>query len=227
MSGFVVYAGGMNRLRAYGGSACVLWAVLLVGCSSDVDGTATAPLATVDTNPPSVVRATTPSPTTTPTPSSSSPSSSSSRPSSTSTTAPPTADASRFEGNSGFYYFTTPSGKFECAAFVTDTSIVGCHGEFPSTAPLVEGSGAPDSRVAPNTIELTAGSPARFLSSGDPRFHRFDGTARALPYGETLSIPGSGSSNGVMCRVEEKTGVSCSDQVGHGFTVSDSAFELK
>lgn len=111
--------------------------------------------------------------------------------------------------------------------FVTETSVAGCHGEFPSTAPRVEGSGAPDSRVAPNTIELTAGSPARFLSSGDPRFHRFDGTARALPYGETLSIPGSGSSNGLTCRVEEMSGVSCSDQVGHGFTVSDSAFELK
>ncbi|KZF11524.1 hypothetical protein A2J03_19510 [Rhodococcus sp. EPR-157] len=212
----------MNRLRAYGGSACAFCAVLLAGCSSAVDGTATAPLATVDTDPPSVVRTTSPTPSTTGTPSSSS-----SQPSRTTTTAPPTAEPSRFEGSDGFYYFTSPSGKFECAVFVTDTSIAGCHGEFPSTAPRVEGSSAPDSRVAPNTIELTAGSPARFLSSGDPRFHRFDGTARALPYGETLSIPGSGSSNGVMCRVEEKTGVSCSDQVGHGFTVSDSAFELK
>lgn len=110
---------------------------------------------------------------------------------------------------------------------VTDTSVAGCHGDFPSNAPRVEGSGAPGTAVAPNTIELTAGSPARFLSSGDPRFHRFDGTAQPLPYGETLSIPGSGSSNGLTCRVDERAGVSCSDQVGHGFTVSDSAFELK
>lgn len=218
----------MNRLRAAGGATCAVFAVVLAGCSSSVDGSATAPLATVDTNPPSVVRTAAPSTSpdvTTPAPSSTTTSSPPEAP--TTSTPPPTADASSYEGRSGFYYFTSPTGKFECGIFVTETSIAGCHGEFPSTAPKVEGSGAPESTVAPNTVELIAGSPARFLSSGDPRFHRFDGTARALPYGETLQIPGSGSSNGLICRVEEKTGVSCSDQVGHGFTVSDSAFQLE
>lgn len=216
----------MNRLGGYGILACAVFAVILAGCSGEVDGTATAPLATVDTDPPSVISTTMPLPTTsTPSSTSTSPPSPSS-PSST-TRPPATADSSRFEGAHGFYYFSSPSRKFECAVFITDTSIAGCHGEFPSTAPRVEGSGAPGSKVAPNTIELTAGSPARFLSSGDPRFHRFDGTARALAYGERLSIPGSGSSNGLTCMVEEKTGVTCSDGSGHGFTVSDSAFELK
>jgi hypothetical protein len=218
----------MYRRWVLGRSTAALFLLVLAGCSSNVDGSATAPLATVDTNPPSVIRTTTPStPSTTTT---QPPTTTTTTPSTTPPTtspAPQTVDASRFEGGSGFYYFTSPSGKFECAIVVTETSVAGCHGDFPPTAPRVEGSGAPDSAVAPNTIELTAGSPARFLSSGDPRFHRFDGTARALAYGDTLAVPGSGESNGLSCRVDEKTGVTCRDQVGHGFTVSDSAFRLE
>ncbi|SNS85526.1 hypothetical protein [Rhodococcoides kyotonense] len=217
----------MYRRQVHGCTAAAVFAVLLAGCGGSVDGSATAPLATVDTDPPSVVRTTTPHVTTTP-PSTTAPSTTSPTTSTTTTTsAPRTADASRFQAQPGFYFFTSPSGKFECGIAVTDTSVAGCHGDFPSTAPRVEGSGAPGSTVAPNTVELTVGSPARFLSSGDPRFHRFDGAAAALDYGDTLSIPGSGESNGLYCRVDEKTGVTCRDQVGHGFTVSDSAFELK
>lgn len=215
----------MNRVRVVGSLVVAVLALVLASCGSSTDGTATAPLATVDTNPPSVIRTTArtttsaaPTPTTTAPPSTTT---------ATTTTSVPTADPSRYEGDAGFYYFTTPTGKFECGIFVTESSVAGCHGDFPSTAPKVEGSGAPNSTVAPNTIELTVGSKARFLSSGDPRFHRFDGPALALPYDEVLAIPGSGSSNGVSCRVEEKTGVTCLDQVGHGFTVSDSAFEVK
>ncbi len=217
----------MNRLRAYGAAVAAASALVLSGCGSDVDGSATAPLATVDTDPPSVVRtppATPPSPTTSAaptTPASTTPD----KP--TTSSPPPTADPSQYKSTAGYFYFATPSGKFECAIVVTETSVAGCHGEFPRSAPRVEGSGAPESSVAPNTIEITAGSPARFLSSGDPRFHRFDGTAKELPYGLTLAVPGSGRSNGLECRVEKSSGVTCLDQVGHGFTVSDSAFELK
>ncbi|WP_207890909.1 hypothetical protein [Rhodococcus sp. Eu-32] len=217
----------MYRRRALGRSTAALFLLVLAGCSSSVDGSATAPLATVDTNPPSVIRTTTPStPPVTTTQAPTTTTTSSTAPTTTSK-APPTADASAYEGQPGFYFFTSPSGKFECAIVVTETSVAGCHGDFPPTAPRVEGSGAPGSTVAPNTVELTAGSPARFLSSGDPRFHRFDGPARALAYGETLAVPGSGESNGLSCRVDEKAGVSCRDQVGHGFTVSDSAFRLE
>ncbi|OZE97399.1 hypothetical protein [Rhodococcoides fascians] len=220
----------MTRVRIYAGAACGLAAVVMSGCSTQSSGNATAPLATVNTDPPSVVRTTTPSAATTPpsTPVPTTPAPTTRLPSTTiSTAAPAIADPSRYEGLSGFYYFISPTGKFECAVFITDASVAGCHGEFPSNAPRVEGSGAPDSLVAPNTVELTAGTAARFLSSGDPRFHRFDAIATPLPYGETLSIPGSGTSNGITCRVDELAGVSCVDQVGHGFTVSDTAFELK
>ncbi|WP_176224989.1 hypothetical protein [Rhodococcus sp. 1168] len=216
----------MNRPRAYGAAVAAASFLVLAGCGSDVDGSATAPLATVDTDPPSVVRttsATRPSPTT----SAATTTTESTTPvKSTTSSPPPTADPSQYEGTAGFFYFTSPSGKFECSIVVTETSVAGCHGEFPRSAPRVAGSGAPESSVAPNTVEITAGSPARFLSSGDPRFHRFDGAAKELPYGLTLAIPGSGRSNGLECRVEESSGVTCLDQVGHGFTVSDKAFEL-
>ncbi|ORI17137.1 hypothetical protein BJD99_02235 [Rhodococcus sp. 1163] len=217
----------MNRLRACGAAVGAASALVLSGCGSDVDGSATAPLATVDTDPPSVVRttpATAPSPTTSAAPTTNT-STTPDKP--TTSSPPPTADPSQYKSTAGFFYFTSPSGKFECAIVVTETSVAGCHGEFPRSAPRVAGSGAPESSVAPNTVEITAGSPARFLSSGDPRFHRFDGTAKELPYGLTLAVPGSGRSNGLECRVEESSGVTCLDQVGHGFTVSDKAFELK
>ncbi|QCB52148.1 hypothetical protein E5720_15450 [Rhodococcus sp. PAMC28707] len=217
----------MNRLRAYGAAVAAASFLVLAGCGSDVDGSATAPLATVDTDPPSVVRttpATPPSPMTSAAPTTTA---STTPAKSTTSSPPPTADPSQYESTAGFFYFTSPSGKFECAIVVTETSIAGCHGEFPRSVPRVAGSGAPESSVAPNTVEITAGSPARFLSSGDPRFHRFDGPAKQLPYGLTLAIPGSGRSNGLECRVEESSGVTCLDQVGHGFTVSDKVFELK
>lgn len=217
----------MNRLRAYGAAVAAASSLVLSGCGSGVDGSATAPLATVDTDPPSVVRttpATAPSPTTSAAPTTTA-STTPDKP--TTSSPPPTADPSQYKSTTGFFYFTSPSGKFECAIVVTETSVAGCHGEFPRSAPRVAGSGAPESSVAPNTVEITAGSPARFLSSGDPRFHRFDGTAKELPYGLTLAVPGSGRSNGLECRVEESSGVTCLDQVGHGFTVSDKVFELK
>ncbi len=224
----------MNRLRAYTGAAGALAILTLAGCGGSSDGGSTAPLAIVDTNPPSVISTTTRAAlTTTTTPPTTTPTKTTTTTKTTTpkktTSAPPTADVSGYEGGGGggFYYFTSPTGKFECGIIITESSIAGCHGELPPTAPRVDDASAKNSKVAPNTIELIAGSPARFLSSGDPRFHRFEGTARALPYGENLSIPGSGSTNGLTCSVSKKAGVTCLDQVGHGFTVSDSAFELK
>ena len=48
-----------------------------------------------------------------------------------------------------------------------------------------------------------------------------------LPYGEVLTVAGSGSTNGLQCTVDEQTGVTCTDQVGHGFTVSGDDFDLR
>uniref|UniRef100_UPI001F1B4238 hypothetical protein n=1 Tax=Rhodococcus sp. BS-15 TaxID=1304954 RepID=UPI001F1B4238 len=152
----------------------------------------------------------------------------------TSTTPAPTSPAAAqakpqdYAGKApGWYYFSSPSGKFECGIAVLESSIAGCHGSLPDSAPEVPGSGASGTAVKPNAVQLIAGSPAKFESLGDPKFHRFDGPAAALPYGEVLTVPGSGSTNGLQCSIDEQTGVTCSDQVGHGFTVSDDDFDLR
>lgn len=137
------------------------------------------------------------------------------------------AEPEKYAGKApGWYYFTSPSGKFECGIAALESSIAGCHGTLPTSAPKVPGSGASSTAVAPNSVQLIAGSPARFESLGDPKFHRFDGPATALPYGQVLVVDGTGSSNGLRCSVDEHTGVTCTDQVGHGFTVSDEDFDL-
>ncbi|OZD08695.1 hypothetical protein CH275_04375 [Rhodococcus sp. 06-235-1A] len=105
--------------------------------------------------------------------------------------------------------------------------MAGCHGSLPDSAPKVPGSGTSGTAVKPNAVQLIAGSPAKFESLGDPKFHRFDGPAAALPYGEVLTVPGSGSTNGLQCSIDEQAGVTCTDQVGHGFTVSAEDFDLR
>lgn len=92
---------------------------------------------------------------------------------------------------------------------------------MPPTAPRVPGSGAPDLLVAPNAIEVTGSGVGQFVSAGDPRYYPLDGSSSAaLPYGSTLEV------NDLTCRVDEKTGVTCESDAGHGFTVSDTAFKV-
>ncbi|WP_242676646.1 hypothetical protein [Rhodococcus sp. ABRD24] len=128
------------------------------------------------------------------------------------------------DGRTGYYYFTSPTAKFECGLFLgvgVSPAAAGCHGALPPNAPKVPGPGVPESMVAPNTIEVLAGSPAQFVSSGDPRFHRFDGPAVVLPYGTVLTA------GGISCTTDTQKGISCQDDSGHGFTVSDSEYTLR
>ncbi|MBY4040629.1 hypothetical protein HQO38_25440 [Rhodococcus fascians] len=213
--------------------AAVVGVCLLSACGSSGGGD--GPMATVITDRPQPITAvpTTdrglPSSSVPSTPSSTTPSSTT--PSSTTTTTPSAvaqqANPTQYAGKApGWYYFTSPSGKFECGIAVQETSIAGCHGSLPDSAPEVTDS-ASSERVKPNSVQIIAGSPAKFESLGDPKFHRFDGPAAALPYGEELTVAGSGSTNGLRCSVDEQTGVTCTDQVGHGFTVSDDDFDLR
>ncbi|WP_230592452.1 hypothetical protein [Rhodococcoides fascians] len=213
-------------MRRIGCAAAAVVAVgLLAACGS---GGGDGPMATIVTDRPTPITAlpTTPRSTPSSTPASTTPP--------TSTTATPTSSAAA-QANStdyagkapGWYYFSSPSGKFECGIAVLNTSIAGCHGSLPDSAPKVPGSGASGTAVKPNAVQLIAGSPAKFESLGDPKFHRFDGPAAALPYGEVLTIPGSGSTNGLQCSIDEQAGVTCTDQVGHGFTVSAEDFDLR
>ncbi|WP_415977331.1 hypothetical protein [Rhodococcus sp. 077-4] len=207
-------------------AALVLGTGLLTACGS---GGGDAPMATVITDRPTPI--TTAESATSAAPSTSSPSMTTAP---STTTASPTSPAAAqakpqdYAGKApGWYYFSSPSGKFECGIAVLQSSIAGCHGSLPDSAPEVPGSGASGTAVKPNAVQLIAGSPAKFESLGDPKFHRFDGPAAALPYGEVLTVPGSGSTNGLRCSVDEQTGVTCTDQVGHGFTVSDESFDLR
>lgn len=209
-------------------AAAILAVGLLSACGS---GQGDGPMATVITDRPTPISALPTTPRSTPP---STPPSSMPPPSTTTTTATPTnsaaaqADSKDYAGKApGWYYFSSPSGKFECGIAVLNTSIAGCHGSLPDSAPKVPGSGASGTAVEPNSVQLIAGSPAKFESLGDPKFHRFDGPAAPLPYGEVLTIPGSGSTNGLQCSVDEKAGVTCTDQVGHGFTVSAEDFDLR
>lgn len=134
------------------------------------------------------------------------------------TTPVPAAQIAEYTGNeNGSYYFTSPSGKFECAIVTTTAPVAGCHGQFPPDAPAVPSAGA-SGTATPNAIRVTAEKPGEFFNAGDPAFHRFDGPAKALPYGSPLRV------QGFTCTVDEHTGVTCETNTGHGFTVSDAAY---
>ncbi|MFI8568914.1 hypothetical protein ACIGGF_20395 [Rhodococcus sp. NPDC078407] len=214
-------------MRRIGCATAAIVAVgLLSACGS---GEGDGPMATIITDRPTPISALPTTAGTTPT----SPPASTTPPASVTTVPvtsppPPQAVSEKYAGKApGWYYFSSPSGKFECGIAVLESSIAGCHGSLPDSAPDVSDSGASGTTVKPNAVQLIAGSPAKFETLGDPKFHRFDGPAAALPYGEVLTVPGSGSSNGLQCSVDEQAGVTCTDQVGHGFTVSTEDFDLR
>ncbi|GGG00505.1 hypothetical protein GCM10007304_13020 [Rhodococcoides trifolii] len=122
---------------------------------------------------------------------------------------------------SGSYFFTSPSGKFNCGIIGGEAQpSAGCQGDLPADAPKVDGSGSPGTSVFPNSIEVAGGEPGRFVSLGDPKYTDLDAPAQALPYGAPLSA------NGFTCAVDEASGVTCTDSDEHGFTVSNTAFRV-
>ncbi|MCK8671190.1 hypothetical protein M1M07_08665 [Rhodococcus sp. HM1] len=130
-----------------------------------------------------------------------------------------TVDAENYLTAPGVYHFTSASGKFACMISTEEPTLAGCHGPMPATAPKVPGSGAPDVLVPPNSVSVTADGPAAFTSVGDTRFHGPGAGVQPLPYGHRLDAAG------FTCTVDPVTGVTCAARL-HGFTVSDSAFDL-
>ena len=127
-------------------------------------------------------------------------------------------------GVGGNYYFTSPSGKWQCAILAAlPESETGCHGPFPASVPRVPGSGAPDTMVAPNAVVMsTRNQKAMLISMGDARFYPESRNSRALPYGRALTV------GPITCTIDEATGVSCDDtKTYHGFTVSETAVTLR
>ncbi|MHA4851182.1 hypothetical protein L1080_016765 [Rhodococcus sp. MSC1_016] len=199
-------------------------ALLMTGCAGSVSGSADTAAA-----PSTTFSATTPLKKTTSTPPTSMRSAAPSTPSvvpSAGTSAPTRTrevDPQRYAGTAaGSFYFTTPSTKFHCAILTGgDLPTAGCHGQMPESAPKVPGSGAPDIRVPPNAVEVTGSRSGQFISAGDPRYYPLGGSpATVLPYGRSLRV------NDLTCHVEETTGVTCTSDVGHGFTLSDSMFRM-
>ncbi|MEU5841940.1 hypothetical protein [Rhodococcus sp. NPDC047139] len=176
-------------------------ALFTAGCSSTVEGEATASEAPA-TSVSSTAQTTTPSTTT------------------TTTAAPSPVDPDDYAANTeGVYYFASAGGEFGCAILVHTEPLAGCQGTMPANAPQVPGNGGPDVLVPANALMLEADGPGEWVSIGDISFMDFGGAPKPLPPGRSLTV------DPFTCAVDEKTGITC-EAGGHGFTVSDTGGEV-
>ena len=117
------------------------------------------------------------------------------------------------------YYFTTPSGRWQCAILPRDKA--GCQ----STGGAMGIAGEPDTvdnaageATTPNAIVIEPDGDAHFAALDQPEFSS-PGSAKVLPFNRTLIAAR------FRCNVQEATGVSClSEQSGRGFTFSARGF---
>lgn len=119
------------------------------------------------------------------------------------------------------YYFTSPSGRWECAiiprtsagcqnARSTDIGIDGAPEEVP---------GPDGDPTAPNAIVVDRTGETRFAALSAPGFALEPGPARELPFNRILAVAG------FRCNVQEATGISClSELSGKGFTFSNESY---
>lgn len=114
------------------------------------------------------------------------------------------------------YYFTTPSGRWNCG--IIARTWAGCQaasGELgvagaPATVPTPNGGEAP-----PNAIVIDPQGDARFVAFDRPEFTLTTGPANVLPFNRTLVAAG------FRCNIQEQFGVACmSDQSGKSFSFS-------
>ena len=122
-------------------------------------------------------------------------------------------------GDAG-YYFSTPSGRWQCAILPRDKA--GCQ----STGGALGITGAPDTVpdaagevTTPNAVVVEPEGDAHFAALDEPGFSLATGDATVLPLNRTLIVAR------FRCNVQEETGVSCaSEQSGRGFTFSAEGF---
>lgn len=140
------------------------------------------------------------------------------------------------DGRTG-YYFTTPSGRWQCAILPRDRA--GCEPSSGLSArlPITD---APDVLVdgeatAPNAIAVDREHDAGFLALEEPLFSVDSSTGAStgtstgkpdtvetLPFGKVLAVAG------FRCNVQEETGVSCVRELtGKGFTFSGDGYTLR
>ncbi len=118
------------------------------------------------------------------------------------------------------YYFTTPSGRWQCA--ILPRVMAGCQSaggalgiaNAPDTIPDGAGDEAP-----PNAIVIEPQGDSHFAVLDQPGFTLVPGPAKVLPFNRTLVVAR------FRCNVQAETGVSClSEESGAGFTFSADGY---
>jgi hypothetical protein len=115
------------------------------------------------------------------------------------------------------YYFSTPSGRWQCAILPHDKAA--CQ----ATSGAIGVEGAPDTvpdaaggQTTPNAIVIEPEGDAHFDAIAGPS----PAAATVLPFNRTLVVAR------FRCNVQEATGVSClSEESGAGFTFSADGFK--
>lgn len=112
--------------------------------------------------------------------------------------------------------FASPAGKFYCVMVQTPgKDNVDCDATMPPNAPMISDCAGEQRR--PNTIKVGTGEVAS-LGHGCSPVAGPD--AKILPYNVILRL------DAMRCVVRERTGLNCELGDGHGFTISDTAYEL-
>lgn len=130
-----------------------------------------------------------------------------------------TSDFAAHPNGQTAYYFSTPSGRWQCA--IVPRAKAGCQ----STSGGIGIAGAPETvpndagdPTAPNAIIVEPQGDAQFAAMGGPPPE----SVNVLPFNRTLAVAG------FRCNIQETTGVSClSEQSGKGFTFSADGFNLQ
>ncbi|SRX82323.1 hypothetical protein [Mycolicibacterium parafortuitum] len=128
--------------------------------------------------------------------------------------------AADVDGRTG-YYFTSPSGRWECA--IVPRVRAGCQNARSSSLGI---DGAPDEvpgpdgePTAPTAITLDRAAGPRFAAPPPPGFALEPGPARELPFNRILAVAG------FRCNIQEASGISClSEASGKGFTFSADSY---
>jgi hypothetical protein len=118
------------------------------------------------------------------------------------------------------YYFTSPSGRWQCA--ILPRNMAGCQSSggalgiagAPVTVPDATGT---DSK--PNAVVVEPDGDAKFAVLDQPGLSLSPGPATVLPFNRTLIAAR------FRCNIQEATGLSClSEQSGNGFTFNEDGF---
>ena len=121
------------------------------------------------------------------------------------------------------YYFTTPSGRWQCA--IMPRARAGCQNATAPTSAIAI-TGAPDEvpspdgePAVPNSIVVDQTADPQFVAVTPPQFGLDPGPATVLPFNRILVVAG------FRCNVQEASGISCMSELsGKGFTFSAEGY---